>query len=43
MRETIATVLDCKKTGKLPENWEPSAESWLEAADIIQKQQEKDL
>ena len=41
--KTIATLLDYKKTGKLPENWEPSAESQLDAADIIQKQQEKDL
>ena len=23
--KTIATLLDYKKTGKLPENWEPSA------------------
>ncbi len=39
--KTIATLLDYKKTDKLPENWEPSAESQPEAADIIQK--EKDL
>ena len=40
--KSIATLLIYKKTGKLPGNMERSAESRLEAAEIIQ-QQERDL
>ena len=41
--KSIATLLDYKKTGKLPGNMERSVESRLEAAEIIQQQQERDL
>ena len=41
--KSIATLLIYKKTGKLPGNMERSVESRLEAAEIIQQQQERDL
>ena len=41
--KSIATLLNYKKTGKLPGNMERSVESRLEAAEIIQQQQERDL
>jgi hypothetical protein len=40
--KSIAARLDYKKTGNLPDGWEPSPESVLEAAAIIQRQQEKE-
>ena len=39
--KSIAALLDYRRTGNLPEGWEPSAEALLEAAAIIQRQQEK--
>jgi hypothetical protein len=40
--KSIAALLDYQKTDKLRADWEPSPESQLEAAAIIQRQQEKD-
>ena len=33
--KSIAALLDCQKAGKLPDDWEPSPESQLEASAII--------
>ena len=41
--KSVATLLNYKKTGKLPGNMERSVESRLEAGEIIQQQQERDL
>ena len=40
--KSIAALLDYLKTGKLSADWEPSPESQLEGAAIIQRQQERD-